>query len=207
MRLLRLTMVYIAIFLLIIFLKLSLPMSIAICMVVPTISTLHYWYVAYRTNNMRTVERFIKARQKEPIFKAAYLMVHGTEEELLEAFDVIIKKYKRPFIQYNYRFMKAIIQEDLEQAKQAALQIQKEPFASYAHCYIAALEGRTEAMYSEQLTQPWMQPAVEAVYAYTYKDDQRFEQCVQQSVEQARGVQKYTLIHNFAKMKQKLANT
>ncbi len=61
------------------------------------------------------------------------------------------------------------MEENLEEAKDAADKINKEPLASYAKCYIAALEGRTADIRSAKLTQPWMKPAIEAIYAYTIK--------------------------------------
>ncbi|UZM97240.1 hypothetical protein OL548_18665 [Lysinibacillus sp. MHQ-1] len=66
------------------------------------------------------------------------------------------------------------------------------------------MEGRTAAMRSDKLTQPWMQPAVEAVYAHSQNNKELFRQWADASIEQARGVQKYGLIHNFRQMEREL---
>ncbi|KOY80569.1 hypothetical protein I6G82_09030 [Lysinibacillus macroides] len=72
------------------------------------------------------------------------------------------------------------------------------PLSSYAYCYITALEGRTADMCSDK----WMHPTIEAVYAYTLKDQAMFRQFADASIEQARGMQKYSLICNFKQMEQ-----
>lgn len=46
------------------------------------------------------------------------------------------------------------MEENLEEAKDAANKINKESLTSYAKCYIAALEGRTTDIRSNQLTKP-----------------------------------------------------
>ncbi len=64
--------------------------------------------------------------------------------------------------------------------------------------------SRSADMRSDKLTQPWMQPAIEAVYACTIKDEAKFRQFADASIHQARGIQKYGLIHNFKQMEDEL---
>jgi len=141
-------------------------------------------HILYRTNNMEQVDKWVKKHRKEPIFAALYANAYETKEEQIRAVDAIIDYYKQPAVKYT--------------------KIGKEPLASYAHCYIAALEGRTADMTSDKLTQPWMQPAIEAVYAYTVKDQAKFRQFADASIEHARGIQKYGLIHNFKQLEEDL---
>ncbi len=161
-------------------------------------------HILYRTNNMEQVDKWVKKHRKEPIFAALYANAYETKEEQIRAVDAIIDYYKQPAVKYNYQFIKAIMEENLGDAKVAATKIGKEPLASYAHCYIAALEGRTADMRSDKLTQPWMQPAIEAVYACTVKDQAKFRQFADASIEHARGIQKYGLIHNFKQIEEDL---
>lgn len=209
MKIVQLTVIYLAIILLAMVLSLSgvrLSFSLGIIAVFVVAIIYRHVHILYRTNNMELVDKWVKRRQKEPIFAALYASAYGTVDEQIRAIDVIIHHYKQPAIKYNYLFTKAIMEKNLGAAKAAAQQINKEPLSSYALCYIAAMEGRTAAMRSDKLTQPWMQPAVEAVFAHSQKNQELFRQWADASIEQARGVQKYGLIHNFRQMERELSS-
>ena len=133
-------------------------------------------HILYRTNNMEQVDKWVKNHRKEPIFAAFYASAYGTKEEQIQAIDVIIHHYKQPAIKYNTSLLRPLWRRILVPAKVAARQIDKEPLTSYALCYIVRLEGRAADMRSDKLTQPWMQPAIEAVYACTIKDQANFRQ-------------------------------
>ena len=134
-----------------------------------------------------------------------FMRMHTVRKtEKLRVLDEVIVKYKQPMIKHNYLFHKAILEQDITAAKEVAEKIQKEPLTSYARCYIAALERRTADMRSEKLTQPWMQPAIEAVYALEIKDETAFDRFTNESIDAARGVQKYSLIHSFKQLKNEM---
>lgn len=209
MKIAKLTLFYLAIIVLAITLSLAgvrLSISLGLFAVIVMAMIYRHIHILYRTNNMEQVDKWVKNHRNEPIFAALYASAYGTKQEQLDAIDVIIHHYKQPAIKYNYLFIKAIMEENLGAAKVAAAKIEKEPLTSYAKCYIAALEGRTADMRSDQLTQPWMQPAVEAVYAYTLKDRAKFRQLADASIDQARGIQKYGLLHNFKQMEEEWVN-
>ncbi|WP_375200493.1 hypothetical protein [Bacillus sp. RS11] len=204
MKIVKLSIFYLIIIMLAIALSLAgvrLSLSLGIFALVAVAMVYRYIHILYRTNNMKLVDVLVKDRKKDPFFAYLFAVAYGTKEDQLRSLDVVIAKYKQPAMKYNYQFLKAIMENNLEEAKDAADKINKEPLTSYAKCYIAALEGRTTDMRSEQLTQPWMQPAVEAVYAHKMKNEKAFQQFGQESIEVARGVQKYALIHTFEEMK------
>lgn len=207
MKILKLTFFYLMIMILVMALSLAgVRMSVALGIFVPIVIVVLYRYIhtIYRTNNMQRVDRLVKKEKKQPFFAYLYANAYGTKEEQLQVLDDLIVKYKQPAIKYNYMFIKALLEQNLLAAKDAAEKIQKEPLSSYAFCYIAALEGRTADMHSDKLTQPWMQPAIEAVYAHTMNDETAFDRFTKESIDIARGMQKYLLIHTFEKMKQEM---
>ena len=207
MRLVKLTFFYLVIIILAMMLSLAgvrLSISLAIFALIVLAIIYRHIHILFRTNNMQSVDKLVKDRKKEPFFAYLYAIAYETKEDQLQSLDVVIKKYKQPAVKYNYVFIKAIMEENLEEAKDAADKINKEPLASYAKCYIAALEGRTADMRSAKLTQPWMQPAIEAIYAYTIKNEDAFQQYQKESINLARGVQKYALTHSFKEMQKKM---
>ncbi|KOS68632.1 hypothetical protein AEA09_08800 [Lysinibacillus contaminans] len=204
MRILKLTFFYLMIMLLAMALSLAgVRMSVALGIFAFIVVAVIYRHVhiLYRTNNMQQVDKFVKNQKKQPFFAYVYAIAHSTKAEQLQVLDEVIVKIKQPAIKNNYLFNKAILEQDITAAKEAAEKIQKEPLTSYALCYIAALEGRTTDMRSEKLTQHWMQPAIEAVFAHQMKDETAFDRFTKESIDAARGIQKYSLIHSFKQMK------
>ena len=207
MKLVKLTLFYLAIIILAMTLSLTgvrLSISLAIFALIVLAIIYRHIHILYRTNNMQLVDKLVKDRKKEPFFAYLYAVAYETKEDQLHSLEVVIQKHKQPAVKYNYIFIKAIMEENLAEAKDAADKINKEPLASYAKCYIAALEERTADMRSAKLTQPWMQPAIEAIYAYTIKNEALFQQNQQESIDLARGVQKYALIHSFKEMQKNM---
>lgn len=207
MKILKLTLFYLMIMILAIALSLAgVRMSVALGVFALIVIVVIYRniHILYRTNNMQQVDRLVKKEKKQPFFAYLYANAYGTKEEQLKVLDDLILKYKQPAIKYNYMFIKALLEQNLTEANEAAEKIQKEPLSSYAFCYIAALEGRTADMHSDKLTQPWMQPAIEAVYSHTMEDKTTFDRFTKESIDVARGVQKYLLIHTFEKMKHEM---
>ncbi|MGE7110027.1 hypothetical protein [Lysinibacillus sp. NPDC047702] len=207
MKLVKLTLFYLAIIILAMTLSLAgvrLSISLAIFALIVLAIIYRHIHILYRTNNMQLVDKLVKDRKKEPFFAYLYAVAYETKEDQLHSLDVVIQKHKQPAVKYNYIFVKAIMEENLAEAKDAADKINKEPLACYAKCYIAALEERTADMRSAKLTQPWMQPAIEAIYAYTIKNEALFQQNQQESIDLARGVQKYALIHSFKEMQKSM---
>lgn len=207
MKLVKLTLFYLAIIILAMALSLAgvrLSISLAIFALIVLAIIYRHIHILYRTNNMQLVDKLVKDRKKEPFFAYLYAVAYGTKEDQLHSLEVVIQKYKQPAVKNNYIFVKTIMEENLEEAKDVADKINKEPLSSYAKCYIAALEERTADMRSAKLTQPWMQPAIEAIYAYTIKNEAAFQQYQQESIDLARGVQKYTLTHTFKEMQKNM---
>ncbi|KOS60168.1 hypothetical protein FJQ98_10830 [Lysinibacillus agricola] len=204
MKIIKLTLFYLVIFILALLLSLAgvrPSISLGIFILIAIAMIYRHIHIVFWTNNMKLVDKLVKDRKKHPFFSYLYAVAYGTKEDQIHSLETAIVKYKQPAIKYNYKFIKVIMEENLEEAKDAANKINKELLTSYAKCYIAALEGRTTDMRSDQLTKPWMQPAIEAVYASTMKNEAAFNQYQKESIDFARGVQKYVLIHTFEQMK------
>ncbi|MDM5247835.1 MULTISPECIES: hypothetical protein [unclassified Lysinibacillus] len=207
MKITKLTLFYLVVILVAMALSLAgvrLFISLGIIAFILIAMIYRHIHILFRTNDMKLVDKLVKDRKNDPFFAYLFAAAYGTREDQLHSLETAIEKYKQPAMKYNCKFLKAIMEENLEEAKDAADKINKEPLTSYAKCYIAALEGRTADMRSDQLTQQWMQPAIEAVYAYKVKNEAAFEQNQKESIAFARGVQKYVLIHTFEQMKMDL---
>lgn len=207
MKITKIAIFYLVIFMLALLLSLagvSQSISLGIIILIAIAMIYRHIHIVFWTNNMKLVDKLVKDRKKYPFFAYLYAVAYGTKHDQLHSLETAIGKYKQPAMKYNCKFIKAILEENLEEAKDAANKINKEPLTSYAKCYIAALEGRTTDMRSDQLTKPWMQPAIEAVYAHKMKNEAAFDQYQKESIAFACGVQKYVLIHTYEQMKMDL---
>ncbi|MEF7494531.1 hypothetical protein V4V34_08085 [Lysinibacillus sphaericus] len=93
MKIVQLTVIYLAIILLAMGLSLSgvrLSFSLGIIALFVVAIIYRHVHILYRTNNMELVDKWVKRRRKEPIFAALYASAYETVDEQIRAMDVII---------------------------------------------------------------------------------------------------------------------
>lgn len=181
----------------------NLPIWIALIFLLVAVVIMlgDFIYTNYRTTNMKKVAKMVTERKKEPIYSFIYAQSFGTIEDQLRAIDLILKKYRQPYMQHYYQWLRAIINQDLELALEEAEKIEKEPLASYSKAYVQAMLGNSEKALSYPLQSKWMQEAILAISAINENDDEAFEQYSNNSISAARGVQRFSLIHVFKSMR------
>lgn len=160
----------------------------------------NFFFTLYGTTNMNKVEKFIKGNQKKPINGYVYAQAFGTEEEQLIAIDTILSKYKQPYIQHYYRVIRAVITNDFKFALEESDKIAKEPAMSYCKAYVLALMNHFDEAKSYRLPKKWMHEAILAIIAKEENDREGFHYHVNQSIQAARGVQRFSLIHSLKQM-------
>lgn len=158
-------------------------------------------FTLYGTKNIVKVEKFIKRKTKEPIYKHIYTQGFGTKEEQILAIDAILHKYKQQNIQHYYRCIQYILQDNLECALNEATKINKEPLKSYSKAFIHASMGNELEALSYPLAKTWMQEAILATIAHTKKDYISFETHANNAFSAARGIQKLSLVYSFNGMR------
>lgn len=163
-------------------------------------------YVVYFSNSLRRIERYIKRNRFKAIFAYPYALGHGSDQDVEKAIELILATHKQEPIQSVYRALLSIHRGYPGIAAQHAEGIDREPIHSYYMAQAAAAAGNLEhaADLNQRISEPWMKHAVEALIAYEQNDD-RFSSLAAQSVEAARGIQKYTLEKSFARMKEPIA--
>ncbi|SKB45681.1 hypothetical protein SAMN06295926_102577 [Lysinibacillus sp. AC-3] len=147
MKITKLAIFYLAIFMLALLLSLagvSQSISLGIIILIVIAMIYRHIHIVFWTNNMKLVDKLVKDRKKHPFFAYLYAVAYGTKHDQLHSFETAIGKYKQPAMKYNCKFIKGILEENLEEAKDAANKINKEPLTSYAKCYIAALEDEQQ---------------------------------------------------------------
>lgn len=161
-------------------------------------------HAVYFSNSLRRIERYIKRNRHKAIFGFPYALGQGNEKEIEAAIERILKTHKQPDMQAAYRTLLAIYRGQPGVAAQHAEAIQREPLRSYYLAQAAASSGDFQRAISlnQEIREPWMNHSIEALIAFE-KNDPQFDQLARKSVQSARGVQKYTLLKNFERMKNK----
>ena len=156
-------------------------------------------YIVYRSNNLRKIERFLEKNKRKPMYAYPMAVKTGNKEEIIAAIQVILTKYKQPYIQEVYKTNLALYEKNISLFEQQANQISKEPLHTYYRAYAEAVKGNyIEAnTLKEKLPHGWMPPAIEAIIAKEKGDTNAFRVAADQSIQLARGIQKFNLLYSF----------
>ncbi|WP_144512075.1 hypothetical protein [Bacillus sp. FJAT-22090] len=176
---------------------LSIIVLYALLLVAPTM------YIVYKSNNLKRIERYLVTNKRKPLFAYALAIKSGNRESIIEAIQVILNKYKQPFIQQVYKTNLALFENNVSSVDLLAKQISKEPLRTYYMAYAEALKGNFEEAHvlKENLSSAWMQHAIEAIIAKEKGNMEAFSKEAATSIECARGIQKFSLVYSFKNMK------
>jgi len=156
-------------------------------------------YTIYKSNNLEKVERFLEKNKRKPIFAYPLVVKIGNREEIISTIQLILSKYKQPYIQEVYKTNLALFESNASLFEQRAKQISKEPLHTYYIAYAEALKGNFENAQAlkQKLPVGWMPCAIDAIIANEKDDLSAFRLASDESIHLARGVQKYNLYYSF----------
>jgi len=159
-------------------------------------------FTAYRSNNLKAIEKFLVANKKNPLFAYPLVMANGNHVEVEESIRAILAKHKQPYMQNVYHTILALHLNKIDAADTYAQKIDNEPLKSYYAAYIAAKKGDFEeaALLEENVSVEWMLHALHALYAHEKGQHEEFEIDAKKAIAESRGVQKYILVHSFKNM-------
>lgn len=161
-------------------------------------------FTIYKSNNLKKVERFLEKNKQKPIFAYPLAVKSGKREETIHAVQLILSKYKQPYMQQVYKTNLALFENNLTMFEQHAEQISKEPLHTYYIAYAEAWKGNFESAQAlkEKLPTGWMPSAIDALIAKERHDWDAFRIAAEESIRLARGVQKYNLYYSFKWMEE-----
>jgi len=162
-------------------------------------------YAVYFSNSLRQIERYIKRNRQKAIFAFPYALGHGSDQDVENSIERILMTHKQSMMQSVYRTLLAIYRGQPGIAAQHAEGIDREPMRSYylAHAAVALGDLERAANLNKQINEPWMNHSIDALIAFE-RNDAKFHELADKSVQAARGVQKYTLAKSFSRMKKPL---
>ena len=101
-------------------------------------------FIVYRSNNEKSIEKYLIANKNKPLFAYPLALAHGNDVEIEESLRTILAKHKQPYMQNVYKTILALHLKNIEAADIYAQKIDSEPLKSYYAAYIAAKKGNFE---------------------------------------------------------------
>lgn len=175
--------------------------SISIILVFALCSIGYMFYIAYASTDLAKIRKYIVKHKKDPVMNYIHTLEVGTKEQEIEAMEKIIAHYKQPVIKNTYEMNRAIRLDDFERAQYYADQLMDNQNGPYGKALIAAVAGNREEANSYSLKSEWMKYGIEAQLALAERNLEAFDRFAQQSVEAAKGLQRYSLYYSFKKAK------
>lgn len=185
------------------FLELSFWLIYIVIIVVYTVLlVLPQMYTVYKSNNLKKIERYLEKNKRKPIFAYPLAVKTGDREEIISTIQLILSKYKQPYMQEVYKTNLALFENNVSLFEQRARQISKEPLHTYYIAYAEALKGNFEEAHSLKAKLPagWMPYAIDAIIAKEKGNLSDFRIAAEESIQLARGIQKFNLVYSFGLM-------
>lgn len=156
-------------------------------------------YTIYKSNNLKNIERFLEKNKRKPMFAYPLAVKNGNRKEIISAIQLILSKYKQPYMQQVYKTNLALFENNVSLFEQQAKQISKEPLHTYYIAYAEALKGNFENAQAlkDKLPVGWMPCAIDAIIAHEKDDLSAFRLAAEESIQLAKGVQKFNLYYSF----------
>ncbi len=205
-RLLRLSLLFlIGVGLTFMLLQWNVPMwltTIIVLFVTITIFIGWPFYVIYRTRSIRLVDRYLKSYQNKPIFGYAYMLAHGTDEQLLHAIDAVIQRYPQKEMQVVSKGNRYMFTRDANGLMKYAQSIEPSEYRVYYLAVAHAMRGELEeaSRYRKKLQTPWTIFLAEASIAHAKGDTVTTEAAIASAVATTRGLQRYSIYYGSKRM-------
>ncbi|MFS0865482.1 hypothetical protein [Fredinandcohnia sp. 179-A 10B2 NHS] len=182
------------------FLEISEPFGLIIALLITFILGFYLFvFPIHMEKNVEKLEKFIEKRRKNPIFKLYYGIGNRIDQDVKEATDILLKKYKQPARQALFKTLFALYEKDILRAKDDVEEIKPPEYKRYYQAVIATEEGnieKAEALVKE-IKSEWMRHALLAGIAEKNNDQNSFKEHIQKAFEKTRGLQRYIIYKQY----------
>ncbi|MEH7387132.1 hypothetical protein V7147_17220 [Bacillus sp. JJ1521] len=182
------------------FLEVSQPTGWIISMIVIVfLSTYLFVYPIYWEKNVEKIESFLRKRRKNPVFKLYYGMGNRIDQDVKEATEVLLRKYKQPARQAIFKTLYALYEDDILRAKKDIENIKPLQYKAYYKAIVAVEEGKLEqaAELGKQVKSEWMKHALAAGIAKKAGNHDEYVAEIRKALEKTRGMQRYVIYKQY----------
>ncbi|MEH7224633.1 hypothetical protein V7112_12565 [Bacillus sp. JJ1566] len=184
------------------FLDVGQPTSMIISMIVIVcLTTYLFIYPIYWEKNVEKIEAYLKKRRKNPAFKLYYGMGNQIDQDVKEATEALLEKYKHPAKQALFKTLYALYEDDILRVKKDIEDIHPPQYKAYYQAIVAVEEGKLEkaAELCDQVKSEWMKHALAAGIAKKKGNHEEYVAEIGKAFEKTRGMQRYVIYKQYEK--------
>ncbi|MFF5996916.1 hypothetical protein AAGS61_19580 [Lysinibacillus sp. KU-BSD001] len=161
-------------------------------------------YILYRSQNLKGITKYINQQRNNPMFNYLYQLREGSDAQITAALDRVLEKYNNQKLQAIYGANRAVFLKDFDAARRLIAPVAQTEIGQYTLALVAALENDETEMNNYTVQTPWMQSGLNAHLAFARGDRVTFERNMKQSINESKGIQYYSNIHMFERMKREI---
>jgi len=151
-----------------------------------------YMYAMTSTRNTKLTKFAIKFQKKSPMFAYVIAVQDGTLEDELAAIELVEKKVKNEETVLDYQFLRALRLNNLTEAKQIVSSMKTSPRKRFNIAILEAALGKYGVARGLSLDFIWMEYYVEAYVANMQGNKEKYEEFMQKTIDETKGLQKLT---------------
>ncbi|WP_060207014.1 hypothetical protein [Sporosarcina koreensis] len=181
-----------------------------IVMVFTFILTMGYpFYIIYRTRSLKLIDRYLANHRNKPIFSYAYALAHGTDKEIIDSLNKIVKSYPQAEVQDVYNANLLVFQKDwrrlIDSSKSMHTTFYRDYYAGIGYTMSNNKEKSSEAL--SKVRTPWMVHSLKAIIALKQGQKDLFQKETALATRQAVGMQRYVVHHMLNRMAEGVFST
>lgn len=174
-----------------------------IIMVFTFIMTMGYpFYIIYRTRSLKLIDRYLANHRSKPIFSYAYALAHGTDKEIMDALNKILKSYPQAEVQDVYSANLLVFQKNwrrlIDSSKSMNTTFYRDYYAGIGYTMSNNKEKSSESL--SKVRTPWMVHSLKAIIALKQGQKDLFQKEATLATKQAVGMQRYVVHHMMKRM-------
>lgn len=160
------------------------------------------FYIIYRSRSLKLIDRYLANHRSKPIFSYAYALAHGTDKEIINALDRIVRSYPHAEVQDVYNANLLMFQKDwrrlIEASKSMTTTFYRDYYAGIGYTMSNNKEKSSESL--SKVRTPWMVHSLKALIALKQGQQDIFHNEKALATKQAVGMQRYVIHHMLNRM-------
>lgn len=181
-----------------------------IVMVFTFVLTMGYpFYIIYKSRSLKLIDRYLANHRSKPIFSYAYALAHGTDKEIINSLDRIVRSYPHAEVQDVYNANLLVFQKDwrglIETSKSMTTTFYRDYYAGIGYTMSNNKEKSSESL--AKVRTPWMVHSLKAIIALKQGQKDLFHNETALATRQAVGMQRYVVHHMLNRMAEGVFST
>jgi hypothetical protein len=156
-----------------------------------------YLYIILNSKNVKRLEKIVESNKKDPMYSYLFALKNEDVNGAVEHLETLMKKYKKTTNYNAYGFIKEILLNNFDGARQHAEDIGNTPIGKYSLAVVDAYEGNGEQHFDTSFSKPWMVDAIKATHYYINGDRQLYENHRDLVIAQSKGIQLLSNIYTY----------